>query len=214
VSALQSAAEPGAPPQQSAYRLFRSSDGKSRIDQGSKSFIHDPAAGKTIILDHAKQQAQIVPAAPAAPQMPGMPAVPGMPQMPGMPSMPAPAVHVQDLGKSLLQGHEVEGKKYTIQPPTIPQAPAPPAMPSKPQLPGMPKAPQLPHKPQAPTVAEVWTSPKLQLPMATRVNSAIGQQTAVCQSAIPGEPHPAVFQIPPNYKQIIPKAPKVPKLPV
>jgi hypothetical protein len=195
VSTLQPAAAASGSPKQTAYRLFRSSDGKTRVDTGNTSVIHDPSAGKSIVLDHVKKEAQISAAPP--PQVPGMPS---MPQLPGMPSMPQapqpPSVHVQDLGKSLMQGREVEGKRYTIQPPAIPQMP---------KMPGMPKPPQMPQAPQPPTTAEVWTNPQLQLPMATRLNGPFGQQTSICQNAVPGEPHPAVFQIPQDYKQILPK---------
>jgi integrin beta 8 len=152
------------------------------------------------------------------PQMPGMPAAPGMPQ--------PPQVHVQDLGKSFMQGQEVEGKRYTIQPPAMPQmpqmakaqvpGPQMPGMPQMPQAPGMPNPPampQIPPKPQLPSTAEVWTSPKLQLPMASRINGSFGQQTAICQNAVPGEPNPAIFQAPPDYKQILPAPPKLPNMP-
>jgi hypothetical protein len=140
-----------------------------------------------------------------------------MPGFPGAP--PQPAVHVQDLGKSVLQGQEVEGKRYTIQPPAAPPMPQLPGMPKMPQFPGIPKAPgapgapPMPPKPAAPVVAEVWNSPKLQLPMATRINGSFGQQTAICQQAIPGEPHPAVFEIPKDYKQVLPVPPKLPGVP-
>lgn len=243
VSTVQGAAAasaPGGTAQQSAYRLFRSSDGKTRVDSGNTSVITDPAAQKTILLDHVKKEAQIVPSVPQAPSM-GMPQMPQMPKMPAMPGMPAapplPAVHVQDLGKSVIQGQEVEGKRYTIQPPqmpAMPQAPQMPGMPQAPQVTGMPKAPQvpgmppapgmplmpqapgmpqMPPKPQVPTVTEVWTSSKLQLPMATRVNGSFGQMTSICQKATPGEPHPSVFQIPQDYKQLMPAPPKLPAMP-
>jgi len=207
-------------PQQSAYRLFRASDGKTRVDTGNLSVIHDPTARKTIVLDHLKKQAQITPSVPQSPQVPGtpqMPQVPGMPAMPGGPQMPP--VHVQDLGKTFMQGQQVEGKRYTLSPPAMPQTPGMPQAPGMPkapgmqQMPGMPKLPQMPAKPAMPSTAEVWTSPQLQLPMAIKVNGSFGQQTAVCQKAIPGEPHPAVFQIPPDYKQVLPKPPKLPGMP-
>ena len=77
VSTLQPAgAAASAPPQQTAYRLFRSSDGKTRVDTGNTSVINDPAAGKTIVLDHLKKTAQITPSLPQAPPIPGMPQMP------------------------------------------------------------------------------------------------------------------------------------------
>jgi hypothetical protein len=200
------------------------------------SMIHDPAAQKTILLDHVKREAKIMPAIPQAPQ-PGMPAIPGMPAMPAFPGAPQPpAVHVQDLGKSVLQGQPVDGKRYLVQPPPPPAMPQLPGMPKPPhaagvpglpQIPGMPKPPAAPGmppmpaapgmpqapKPPAPVIAEVWTSSHLQLPMATRINGSFGQQTTMCQRAIPGEPHPAVFAIPPDYKQVLPAPPKPPGIP-
>lgn len=208
VSALQPPGGAGQP-QSTAYRFFRASDGKTRIDTGGMSVIHDPGAARTITLDHAKKEAHIAAAAPQPPAMPGMPQMPGMPAVPGTPQ--SPAVQVQDLGKSVVQGQQVEGKRYTIQPPPTPQMPQ---APGKPALPGMPQAPakpQLPPKPQAPITADVWTSPQLQLPMASRANGSFGQQTTICQKAVPGEPNPAVFQIPQDYKQVLPAPPKPPR---
>src|ERR1700733_1653228 len=43
------------------WSLFRSSDGKTRIDQGTQSLISDPKASQTIRLDHLKQEAQVFP---------------------------------------------------------------------------------------------------------------------------------------------------------
>lgn len=210
VSTLQPHGAPSQPPP-TAYRLFRASDGKTRVDTGDMSVIHDPGAAKTIVLDHAKQEAHISAAAPGPPSLPGMPQLPGVPSLPGAPQ--APAVHVQDLGKAMMQGQQVEGKRYSIQPPPMPQPPQMPAVPPVPGMPQMPPRPPLPPKPQAPTMAEVWSSPQLQLPMATRINGSFGQQTTMCQRALPGEPNPAVFQIPANYKQVLPAAPKAPALP-
>jgi hypothetical protein len=222
VSTLERAGAPsvaGGAPQQTVYRLFRASDGKTRMDSGNMSVITDPTAQKTTVLDHLKKQAQIMPSAPQAPPtaLLQMPHVPAMPGIPGAPQ--PPAVHVQDLGKSFLQGQEVEGKRYTIQPTPAPPMPRIPGMPKSPQPPGMPRAPQapgmpqMPPKPPMPVVAEVWTSSKLQLPMATKISGSFGQQTAICQKAIPGEPHPAVFEIPKDYKQLPSVPPKVPGLP-
>jgi hypothetical protein len=210
VSTLQpNGAGPQPPP--TAYRLFRASDGKTRVDTGNLSVIHDPGAAKTIVLDHARKEAHIAPAGPNAPALPGMPQVPGMPAMPGAPQ-PA-AMHVQDLGMSAMHGEEVQGKRYFIQPPAPPQMPQPPAAPQTPGMPQKPKLPQLPPKPPTPVSAEVWTSPKLQLPMASRVNGSFGQQTTMCQKAVPGEPNPAVFQIPHDYKQVLPAPGKLPNRP-
>lgn len=252
VSAVQPAAAGGAAasaPQATSYRLFRAADGNTRVDTGNLSIINLPAAGKTITLDHLKQEARISQATPQMPQSPA-PQMPGVPGMPGMPQMPA--TQVQDLGKSVMHGLEVEGKRYTIQPPAIPhipgmpQVPGMPKAPGTPSLPGMPAAPKIPGapqgaapgaptapgvpgapqipgvpkipaaalpKPQMPSIAEVWTAPKVQLPMASKISGGFGQQTTMCQKVQPGEPNPAVFQIPPTYKVIALPPPKPPAIP-
>jgi hypothetical protein len=180
--------QPGVQPQQQPWKLFRSSDGKTSLDQGSHSLITDPSAGQVIHLDHVKKEARVfpLPAAPSinAPQ-------PGAPQAPQPPKMP---LDVKGLGKRFIGGHEVEGKSYTFSPPQQPQSP---------QSPG---APQL----QPPHVIEVWTSPKLQLPLASRVTGGIGKQTTICKQAAPGEPPASAFQIPAGYKLIKPPDPHAP----
>lgn len=251
-SSLQASSH-GVPPVQSSFRIHRASDGKTRVDSGTTSVISNPAAGQTIVLDHVKKTALVKPTPPAAPQ----PAASQMPQA-GTPAFPGaapqpPGVQAQDLGKSVLQGHEVEGKRYVIHPPALPKmpgmpkAPQVPGMPKPPQMPGMPKAPQMPgappptaqtpgapappkapglpgapsppqapavsQKPPVPTTVETWTSTKMHLPMLTKMQGPFGQVTQVCHSAVPGEPHPAAFQIPPGYKVIKPAAPKPPAPP-
>jgi hypothetical protein len=230
---------------QSAYRLTRSADGNTRLDSGNTSVISNPAAGQTILLNHAEKTATIQPLLSATPSAPGMPQ---MPQL-GVPGMaPPPSAQVQDLGKGVLQGLEVEGKRYLIQPPAMPNIPATPKpptlqtpgmpklpgahrvpgmpkIPGAPQMPGMPQAPGMPklpgapgaqaapNAPQTPTLAEVWTSTSTRLPMLTKMNGGFGQITQVCHGVIPGEPHPAAFQIPPDYKLIHLAPPKPPALP-
>lgn len=201
VSTLQPQGVQAQPPP-TAYRFFRAGDGKTRVDTANLSVIHDPGAAKTIVLDHARQEAHITAAPPQPPALPGMPQIPGMPSMPGAPQ--PPSVHVQDLGKTVMQGQQVEGKRYSVQPPAMPPVPQAPALPHMPGMPPIPSKPQLPPPPQAPTMAEVWSSPELQLPMATRINGTFGRQTTMCQKAVPGEPNPAIFQIPSNYKQVPP----------
>ncbi len=263
-SALQLPKTPG-PPVQSASRLFRASDGRTRTDSGNQSVISNPATGQTIMLDHIKKTATIQPPAPPAPAAPGMPQMPKF-AIPGAPAMPMQPPTIQNLGKSVMQGHEVEGVKFQIpqpqlpapavpkppglqlpgapkppQPPKLPQAAGMPQLPKPPQLPGMPKLPKPPappqflHAPQVPgappppappgapappkppTVGEVWTAPKLGIPMLTKVNGSFGQLTQTCQKAVPGEPNPKAFQIPPGYNVITlpppPKPPAPPALP-
>jgi hypothetical protein len=183
-------AHPGALPTQSASQLLRAPDGKMRIDMGSISIITDPASLKALVLDHVKLVARTVP-------IPQVPQVPGMPGMPGGLSagLPKPA-QVEDLGKAFIEGHEVNGMKYTFHPPALPSLPKPPA------IPGMPAAPGIPQAPPIPTVAEVWTSASTKLPVLTTITGAFGQQVCHCKPAPPAAPPPAptLFQVPPNYK--------------
>jgi len=144
--------------------------------------------------------------------------------MPGMPKLPA--LQMQDLGKSVIEGHEVEGKRYTFSPPPAPQAPQAPQAPKAPQMPQMPKLPQLPKgvklpplpkmpkppqlpKPPQPTVTEVWTSVKLKTPVLTKVTTGAGEQTTYCKPTSTAEPHPSLFEIPPGYKLKPPPEPKL-----
>src|ERR1700687_5915096 len=93
-------AQPGALPKQSPSQMFRSLDGKMRVDTGATSVITDPASQKALVLDHIKKAARIVPI-PQAPQIPGMP---GMPQLPGgLPAGMPKAPHVEDLGKGFIE---------------------------------------------------------------------------------------------------------------
>ncbi len=95
------------PPVQSSYRFTRATAGQTRIDSGNTSVISNPAAGQTIVLDHLKKTATIQTAPPPMPTVPGMPAMPQF-APPGIPKGPqAPHIQVQDLGKGVLQGHEV-----------------------------------------------------------------------------------------------------------
>jgi hypothetical protein len=183
--------------------MWRSSNGNMRIDTPTASIISNPAGQKTILLDHLKKEATVVPTPPAT----AAPAPPGSPKMPGAPA-PPPPLQMQDLGKSTIEGHEVEGKRYTFSPP---QPPPPPQAPAKPQAPQMPKIPDLPAfatppkppqlpKPPQPTVTEVWTSVKLKTPVLTKVTSPTGEQTTYCKPTSTEEPHPSLFEIPPGYK--------------
>jgi hypothetical protein len=216
----------GGPPTQSASRLWRSSDGKTRIDLPQTSVISDPAAQHTILLDHVKKEASIIPMAP-----PGAPPLPGMPSAPGAPAAPhPPSVQVQDLGKSMIEGHEVEGKRFTLPTPTPPKPPLP-AMPAA-KMPGLkmpgvkmagapaaPKPPAPPSAPKPPSVTELWTSVKLKTPVLTKVTTPAGELTTYCKPTLTAEHPPSVFQIPPDYKikpptpPAVPKPPAAPKLP-
>ena len=210
----------GATPTQSASRMWRSSDGKFRLDTPTNSVITDPGSQQAILLDHAKKEATIVPMTPATPAG----SAPGMPLAPAASGQP-PAMQVQDLGKSMIEGHEVEGKRFTLTPPAAPAAPAMPKMPDmkvpgapKPTSapPGAPKPPQMPKLPAGPSVTEVWTSVKLKIPVLTKVTTPAGEQTTYCKPVSTDEPHPSTFQIPPGYKikpPTLPKPPSIPKMP-
>ena len=97
---------------------------------------------------------------------------------------------MKDLGKRLVEGHEVDGKQFTL--------PPPPKPPEKPELPGMPEKPKLP---EAPTVTEVWTSTQLQVPVLTRITGPFGKQTCHCKNLSGAEPPASLFEIPADYKK-------------
>jgi hypothetical protein len=191
----------GGAPVQTPSSMVRSSDGKMRIDTPNTTVITNPAAQQAIVLDHLTKQAQVLPLQTQMPQPPqfqmpgaGTPGAPSAPQM--------PAVTMQDLGKSLIEGHPVDGKRYIVQPPPLPQAPQ---VPQAPQAPQMPQAPQKPQVPPVPTVSDVWTSTPLNMPVLTQVTTAAGVQTTSCKPAATAEPDPSLFQIPPGYKVLMPK---------
>ncbi len=173
--------------------------------------ISDPASGHTILLDHLKKEAIILPLTlQTAPKVP-----PGSPQAPAGAVPPPPPMHVEDLGKSMIEGHEVEGKRFTLPamaPPPKPQMPKPQvpqaSVPGAPQMakpPAAPKLPEPPTMPPKPNVTEVWSSVKLKTPVLTKVSTAAGEQTTYCKPTSTEEPHPSVFQIPQEYKIKPPK---------
>lgn len=181
------------------------------MDTPQISVISLPANQHTILLDHLKKEAMVIP----------MIAAPGSTTahaggIPQGSAPPAPPVKVEDLGKSMIEGHEVEGKRYTLPPPpplpkikmpempklpNLPQIPKMPqaAMPKPPKPPQPPKPPEVPKPPQ-PTVTEVWTSTKLKTPVLTKITSSAGERTTYCKPTSEAEPHPSIFQIPPEYK--------------
>src|SRR5690349_16503010 len=89
--------QPGAPPLETAHKLIRAGDGKTRIDAGDISVITDPATKQTLLLDHVKKEAKSL-TTPSMPTPPGM-QMPQMPPLtpPGMPAAPPPpTMNVQD----------------------------------------------------------------------------------------------------------------------
>lgn len=180
-----------------------------RFDTPNTSIISDPGSQRTILLDHLKKEASIFP----MPSASAGAASAAMPQAPSANITKPPAMQVEDLGKSMIEGHEVEGKRYTlpaITPPPKPSMPSAPKAPSAagaagaassvPGVPGAPGIPKMPTLPQKPNITEVWTSVKLRAPVLTKVTTAAGEQTTYCKPTSTDEPHPSVFQIPPEYK--------------
>jgi hypothetical protein len=200
-------AQPGAAVQQSMSRMIRSSDGKIRYDSPESSVIVDLMARQTTFMDHLKTEASVFP----MPQAPGG-QFGGLSGLPDGGLMKARMVNMEDLGKSMIDGQEVFGKRFTFQPPG---APTMPQMPKAPSLPNMPQAPALPKTDY--TVAEVWTSTKLQLPVYTKTTGSFGEHIRRCRYVESGEPNPAAFQIPAGYKPpaapAMPTAPAAPSLP-
>jgi len=177
-----------------------------RIDTPHTSIITLPASQKTIMLDHFKKEAMIIP-------MPPVSCAISQPQNSQASAGGAhhPALQVHDLGKALIEGVEVEGKRYILaqeqkvvskmqaqqtaskqQSPPAPNASGMPAMPIPPNLQQLAKL--------APTVTEVWTSVKLGTAVLTKVKSSAGEQTTYCKPTSTDEPHPSLFEIPPGYK--------------
>ncbi|HVN06045.1 MAG TPA: hypothetical protein VMT86_16600 [Bryobacteraceae bacterium] len=221
---------PGKAPQIQKWKMFRSSQGATHLDFGKAGMISQPGAKQTVLLDHVKREAHIVPAPPQGPK----PAVPGMPAAAGAaPGLQPPAqlLHVKDLGKQTIGGHPAEGRMFTFAPPKVPGAglPKPGAAP---KLPAMPKmlgvqapglkppasaaAPQAapppasaasPPKGQVQTL-EVWTHSTLKVPVLTKTSGIPGLQSHTCKSAQGGEPPASLFQIPPGYKLVPPKPPR------
>jgi hypothetical protein len=188
--------------------MWRSSEGKTRIDTPQSSVISDPIAKQTIVLDHVKKEAIVIPMPP-----PGSPVLP-----PGAPpgavaALMPPNVQVEHLGVSTIEGHQVEGKRFTLPHVPAPPKPAMPAPPDKlampelavpgakaPATPAMPKPPNAPKLPAKPSVTELWTSVKLKTPVLTKVFTAAGEQTTYCKPQETAEHPPSVFQVPPGYK--------------
>jgi hypothetical protein len=142
--------------------MARAGDGKMRTDYGPTSVITDPASGKMMLLDHVKKEVRTlpIPTEPPSPPEPPKFTPPGAPAPPPLP--PVAGMTVKDLGKRVVDGHEVEGKQFTL--PSKPELPKPPEMP-KPrrfQKRRACRSRRLSRKrrspPVPPLVTEVWTS--------------------------------------------------------
>jgi hypothetical protein len=245
VAEYQSTLKPasGAAPVERQWKMFRSSQGLTRVDSGHISTIGNPATQQMTVLDHAQQQFRVLPMPAAAPQM-------GAPAMPTAPTLPqASPPQVTDLGKSVIGGHAAEGKLFSFQPPKPPAMPAmqPPALPGMkpPALPGMPgmkppALPRMPALPQAPKIpgvpapampkspappaapplpatpqtVEVWSSIQHRVPLLSKSVTSQGVQTSVCKNLSGAEPPASAFQIPAGYKMApLPKLAPFPKSP-
>jgi hypothetical protein len=193
--------QPGAAQQQTSSSLFRSADGKTRVDSGSTSVITDPTAGQSILLDHAAKTAHVMPTPPPAPTVPGQP-----PPMPGMPGFtppgapPVPAVNVKDLGKSVISGHEVEGKQFTYSPPALPGLPAPPAAPAAPGMPAAPGKPAVPGMPALPAVPGMPAAPGV--PGMPAAPAAPGMPAAPAAPGKPAVPPPPPMPTSPTAAEV------------
>jgi hypothetical protein len=189
----------------STLSMLRATDGKTRLDMPNTTIITNPMTQQVTVLDHLKQTAQILPMKPGPPGLPPLPGMPPMPQAPGAPPPPQmPPVTVQNLGKSMIDGHPVDGMRYIVQPPPPPALPQAPKMPQAPGAPALPQAPKAPPLPPMPTVAEIWTSTPFKMPVLTKVTGPGGVQTISCKPAAVAEPNPSVFQIPAGYKVLPP----------
>lgn len=158
------------------------------------------------MLDHLKKEAMIIPMPPvssAISQSQNSQASAGRAHH--------PALQVHDLGKALIEGVEVEGKRYilaqeqkAVSEMQAQQTPSKQQSPQAPNASGMPAMPIPPNLQQlaklAPTVTEVWTSVKLGTAVLTKVKSSAGEQTTYCKPTSTDEPHPSLFEIPPGYK--------------
>ena len=141
-------AGPGKVPQVHKWKMFRSSQGETHLDFGKTGQISKPGAKQAILLDHVKREARIV-RVPAHAQTPSFAQLPGgVPQKPALPS--SSLLHVKDLGKQTIGGHEAEGKEYTFQAPNVPSAPGAKGLPGfiGPNLKALPKATGLPQPTQ------------------------------------------------------------------
>jgi hypothetical protein len=185
----------GTPPTQSASRMWRSSSGNMRLDTTHTSIITIPASQKTIMLDHLKKEAMVIP-------MPPVPSAPSQSQDSQAAGAGAqrPALQVHDLGKAMIEGVEVEGKRYILTPPQAPKVPSNAQAATKSQAPALGSLPIPSQLKLAPTVTEVWTSVKLGTAVLTKVNSPAGELTTYCKPTSTEEPHPSLFEIPPGYK--------------
>jgi hypothetical protein len=213
-------AVPGKLPQIRKWKMFRSTQGATHLDFGKTGMISKPGGQGTILLDHVKKEAHIVPA-PAHPQVPQPQTALAPGAAPPAPAPPSSLLHVKNLGTRMIGGHLAEGKMYTFKPPKAPGLPSasgkPPSLPGRPAIPRVvPPGVTMPSLGKPPTpgapkgrlqTMEVWTHTKLKVPVLTKTTGMPGLQSSVCKSIKGGEPPPSKFQVPPGYKLVEPKPP-------
>jgi hypothetical protein len=176
---------PGKLPQVHKWKMFRSSQGETHLDFGKTGLISKPGAMQSILLDHVKRQARIVPAPPHAQASPSSPQAPGG-SVPHGPAPPSSLLHVKDLGKQTIGGHEAEGKLYTFQPPKAPSVPGMKGLPGAKGLPGL-KGPKLGALPALPKVPGLPQPPGMQPPSPGKPSTPGLAAPAVAAPA-PGQP--------------------------
>lgn len=151
-------AQAGLAPLQNAMQQFRSIEGKLRFNFGLNSLIVNPLTGLRALLNHTTLEARIL-SLPAVPGMPPIPRLPGfmIPGLPGMPPIPqlaaaaAMATQLEQLGKALIEGHEVQGMRYLF------------------------------AAGSALALWEIWNSTKLSLPVMTRTVGSFGERVNLCK---------------------------------
>lgn len=140
-------AEAGAIPIQLAMQHFRALDGRLRINIGTTSMIWNPKTQIQILLDHVALEAMIISGVAMAGA--GLPSA-ALGIAAGLVAGAAIFELVQ-LGRALIEGHEVEGVRYVFAPGA------------------------------AILSWEVWTSTKLSLPVLTRTIGAFGERMCYCR---------------------------------
>lgn len=158
-----------------------------------KSPLNVKDLGKRMIAGHEVEGKSYTYPAPQPPSAPGSPKPPNPSSgaaPPGVPGLPKPP--------------KLPGVPGLPKPPNLPSGAAPPGVPGSPKPPNPPSGAAAPNAPPPPHTLEVWTSPKLQLPLATRLTGGIGKQTTITKQVTPGEPPASAFQIPPGYKLVPP----------
>jgi hypothetical protein len=156
-----------------------------RFDTANTRIISDAGSQRTILLDHVKKEASTFPMPGATPGA----SVPGMPQASASNLPKPPATQVEDLGKSMIEGHEVEGKRYTL-----PAMAAPP----KPAMPTVPEGSE--HTVNAQLARRSQTSVDANAEGSRAHEPVPRRATTYCKPTSPTSHIPQCFSFPPEYK--------------